>query len=420
MDRAWTIAVATALAAAAAPVFGAEFNPLGDGSDFNNADLLRDGPGGCENCTAAPREWGEPPFELDWQLGLRGAVVQGDDGTKVEFLSLPEATLTHQTLRGSYSAGASAELSYELDGNARIDSLTLDGSYDYKFDALTAAGLKGSFTLSQDDPDEPGSPPNVAQMPLEASASVEANVTRDLGFVDLQLRGSAARSVYGDTTYIDDTTSSNDYQNVTAAGVGGRASVKLTPGVTAFVDGDVTYETYDEASPSLLVKLDNTTYTARTGLNAKFLETLELEGSLGLAYRDFADDTLEDFSAVLYGARAVFRPDETLTLTGDLTTTVDSPGTIAGATAKVTYAATGEAAYQVNPWLRLRWSAGWSQAHYEGSDGEEDKRNVGLGADYLLNEHMDATADYTFTRTTTTPDPAEDEQRLMLGLNIHR
>ena len=36
------MAVATALAAAAAPVVGAEFNPLGDGSDFNNGDLLRD------------------------------------------------------------------------------------------------------------------------------------------------------------------------------------------------------------------------------------------------------------------------------------------------------------------------------------------------------------------------------------------
>ena len=35
-------AVAAALVAIAAPVLAAEFNPLGDGSDYNNADLLRE------------------------------------------------------------------------------------------------------------------------------------------------------------------------------------------------------------------------------------------------------------------------------------------------------------------------------------------------------------------------------------------
>src|SRR4051812_26152423 len=100
------MAVAAALAAAAAPGGGAEFNPLGDGSDFNNGDLVRDETTGCENCQQTPYEWDEPPFELDWQLGLRGAVTEGDSGTKVEFLALPEATLTHNTMRGSYSIGA--------------------------------------------------------------------------------------------------------------------------------------------------------------------------------------------------------------------------------------------------------------------------------------------------------------------------
>lgn len=420
MGKAWTIAVAAALAAAAAPVVGAEFNPLGDGSDFNNADLLRDGTIGCENCQPVPYEWDEPPFELDWKLGLRGAVVESDDGTKVEFLALPEATWTHRALRGGYSAGAAAELSYDIDGEARVDSLTLNGSADYRFDAVTTVGLKGSFTLSQDDPDDPGYADNVAEAPLVMSGAVEVTGQRDFGPFEVELRGNAGRTLHGETTYDDASTTSNDFQNTTVAGLGSRLGYKLTPGVTAFVDGEANYEAYDEASPSLLVKLDNVTYEARAGLNAKFLTTVELEGSLGLAYRDFADASLDDFTAMLYDAKAIFRPDETLTLTGTFSTKLDSPGTTSGATAKLTYAATGEAAYQVNPWLRLRGSAGWSEAHYQGIATDEYKWNVGVGADYLLNEHMDATADYTYSQSTTTPDPAEAEQRLMLGLNIHR
>lgn len=420
MGKAWTIAVATALAAAAAPVLGAEFNPLGDGSDFNNGDLLRDAASGCENCQPVPHEWGEPPVQLDWKLGLHGAVVEDDGGTRVKFLALPEASWTHRALRGGYSAGAAAELSYDLDGAARVDSLTLNGSADYRVDAVTAAGLKGSLSLSQDDPGDPGYADDVAEAPLELRGQVEATVSRDLGAFEFEGRGSAGRSVFGETTHDDATTTSNAFQNTTVAGLGGRLGYRLTPGVTAFIDTEANYEAYDQASPSLLVKLDNVTYEGRAGLNAKFLTVLELEGSLGLAYRDFADGSLGDFTAALYDARAILRPDETLTLTGTFSTTLESPGTTAGATAKLTYAATGEAAYQVNPWLRLRGSAGWSEAHYRGIATDEYKWNVGVGADYLLNEHMDATADYTYSQSTTTPAPAEDEQRLMLGLNIHR
>jgi len=420
VSKAWMMAVAAALAAASAPVVGAEFNPLGDGSDYNNGDLLRDDTSDCENCQQTPYEWDEPPFELDWQLGLRGSVTQDSDGTQVEFLALPEATLTHNTMRGSYSVGASSELSYDLDGNARVDTLTLDGDAEYHFDAVTSAGLKGSFTLSQDDPNDPAYAPNVATAPLVLGGQVEATGKRDLGLFEAEVRANAGRTVYGETTYDDASTSSNDFQNTTVAGVGGRFGYKLTPVVTAFVDGKANYEAYDEASPSLLVKLDNVTYEARAGLNARLLTVLELEGSLGLGYRDFGDGSLHDFTAVLYDAKAILRPDETLTLTGNFSTSLASPGTTSGATAKVTYAATGEAAYQVNPWLRLRGSAGWSEAHYQGVATDEYKWNVGVGADYLLNEHMDATADYTFSRSTTTPDPAADEQTLMLGLNIHR
>lgn len=414
------MAVAAALAAASAPVAGAEFNPLGDGSDFNNGDLLRDESTGCENCQQTPYEWDEPPFELDWQLGLRGAVTQSDSGTEFEFLALPEATLTHNTMRGGYSVGASSELSYDLGGNARVDALTLNGTADYNFDAVTSAGLKGSFTLSQDDPSDPGYAPNVATAPLVVSGQVDATGKRDLGMFEAELRANAGRTVYGETIYDDASTSSNDFQNITVAGVGSRFGYKLTPVVTAFIDGEANYEAYDEASPSLLVKLDNVTYEGRAGLNAKLLTVLELEGALGIGHRDFGDGSLSDFTAVIYDAKAILRPDETLTLTGTVSTSLTSPGTTSGATAKLTYAATGEAAYQVNPWLSLRGSAGWSEAHYQGIATDEYKWSFGVGADYLLNEHMDATADYTFSRSTTTPAPAEDEQRVMLGLNIHR
>jgi hypothetical protein len=420
VSKAWTIAATAALLATAAPAFGGDFSASGDGSATNNVDLLQTPGAPCANCGPMPSELDTFPFDLDWSLGLRGGLISSSDGTSVEFLALPEVRLTQETLRGGYSAGLSGELSYEVDGEARINSVTVDGNYDYRFDAVTTGGLRGSFTLSQDAPDADDTLTNVAAAPIVGSGFVEASVKRELAYIDLELRGSAGRTVYGDTRFNDDTTVSNEFQNVSSLAAGGRAGVKLTPGLTAFVDGQATQETYDAEAPSLAVKLDNVTYAGRAGLNAKFLDTLELEGSLGLAYRDFADASLGDFSAVLYDARAIYRPDETVSLTGAFTTTVGSPGTTSGATSKVTYAATGEAAYLVNPWLRLRASAGWSEAHYQGIDTDEYKWNAGVGADYLLNENVDITADYVASRRTTTPALPKDEHQVLLGVNIHR
>lgn len=408
-----------ALALLAIPAGAGEFNPLGDGSETNNADLTGNPATDCANCVATPPyEWGNAPYDLDWSLGLRGGIK--DDGTGAgrtyELIALPSVTLRHETIRGGYDVGLSGELTYEVDGNARIDSITSTAGGEYELDALTTLAGRGNISMSQDDPDAP----NVASEPLVVSGDGEVSAARDLGAFNLAVRGSAGREIYGETVYDDNSTLDNSFQNTTAYGAGARLGYELTPGLVAFVDSEADYLAYDAPSPSLLVRLDNVTYAGRAGLNAKFSETLELEGSLGMGYTDFADGTLSDFSAVLYDARAVFRPDETLTLTGAFTTTISQPGTTSGATAKLTYAATGQVEYLVNPWLKLRADAQWSEAHYQGIDNDEYKWGFGAGADYLLNEHTDLTADYSFLRTEKTPDPATDEHQVTLGVKFHR
>ena len=411
--------LATALGA---PAVAGQLNPSGDGSDYNNPDLTRDLTGACEDCLAvAPRDVDEPLLDLDWSLGLRGGITQRGDTTSYEVIALPSLTLKQQTIRGGYDFGADADLSYTDGETARINALGVSAGGNYQIDSVTNVAGRGTLSVSQDDPGSSSEyATNVAAAPVVVSGTGEASLTRDLGLFDLELRGSAARTGYGETVYDDASTTDNSFQNTTSFGAGGRIGVKLTPGLTAFVDGEATADRYDAVSPSLLMKLDGTTYEARTGLNFKLRETLELEGSIGVAYRDFADAGLEDFTAVLYGAKAVFRPDETLSLTGELTTNVAAPGTTSGASARVEYAATGEAAYLVNPWLRLRAKTGWSEAQLAAVDAEELRWTAGMGLDYLLNEHTDLTADYGFARSKIGADPETDEHSVTLGVTFHR
>lgn len=419
--RAGIAVSAMALTLLAFPAGAGEFIPLGDGSATNNADLLGNPAIDCQNCTATP-PYEADPLDIDWSLGLRGGIK--DDGTgggpSYELIALPSVTLKQQTIRGGYDVGVSSELRYRIDGSARIGSISGTAGGEYKLDALTTLSGRGNLKLSQDDAGGPNYASNVAAAPIVVSGNGEVSASRDLGAFNLAARGSAGREVYGETTYDDNSTTDNSFQNTTAYGAGARLGYELTPGLVAFVDLAADYLAYDVPSPSLLVKLDNVTYAGRGGLSAKFNETLELEGSVGLGYTDLIDASLSDFSAVLYDAKATFRPDETLTLRGALSTTISQPGTTSGATAKLTYAATGQLEYLVNPWLKLRADAQWSEARYQGIDSVETNLGFGVGADYLLNEYTDLTADYSFRRTEKPPAAATDEHQVMVGVKFHR
>lgn len=394
----------------------------GDGSDFSNEALL--GPEGaeCSYCVPNPPDEYGPPFQFDWSVGLRGGVRDdgSGNGPTYEIVALPEVSLQQETIRGGYNFGISGEISQKLGGDPRLGSITATAGGTYSLDELTTLEGKLDLTVSQEDPDDSDQPVNVATAPLEVSGNAEGSIRRDFGPLLIELRGSAGRDVVGETTYDDDTTTSSEYRNTTTWGTGVRLGYRLAPGLVAFIDGEADAEQYDVDSPTLLTKLDNVTYATRTGLTFKPSEVLELEGSIGWGYRDFVDEALDDFSAMLYGAKAEFRPNETLTLTAELNTTISSPGTTSGATAKLEYAATGALSYQLNPWLRLRASADWSTAGYQGIDTKESSWGVGVGADYLLNEHTDLTADYSFERSETTPEPATDEHQVTVGVRFHR
>jgi hypothetical protein len=406
------------LGALAAPALAGDFNPLGDGSTFDNADLLRDKTTGCENCAPVPpHEWDAPPFDLDWSLGLRGALIQDSSGLRYEGLALPSVTLTHRALRGGYSFGIDGEVSVPVGGEARIDSL---GFSDYALDSVTRAGGTARLMLTQDDPDGPGWPANVLTTPLVISGTATGTVERDIGVVTASLRGSVGRSVNGETVYDDLSTTDNSWRNTTTAMGGGRLGLRLTPGVSAFADAEGEWELYDGPSPSLLVPLDNLTVRGRVGLSGGWGEVLSAEASVGVAWRDFADPSLGDLIAGLYDARLTFRPDETVELSAAFTTQLASPGGNSGASTRLQYAATGNTSYRVNPWLKLRASAGWSETHLIGPGDVQTQVTGGAGLDYLLNANTDLTADYLYTRTDIPPDPAEEEHKVTLGITFHR
>lgn len=392
-------AAALGFALVAGVAWAGEFNPLGDGSGSDNADLLRDPTTGCENCEPMPpHEWQDPPFSIDWSLALRGAYVRDGGGEHFEMLAVPSVSFAHEFLRGSVNFDASAELSKSSIGDYQVNSVDLGLAAAYDLNADTRLNGSASLSFEQDSPQA-------------VSGKVAAGVDRNFGLLTVGLRGDATRSVY-----LPDA----DGQNNWRVGTGLRVGYKVTPLLTAFVDGSAGYQLYDGISPSYGVKLDAADYAIRTGLSAKWTEVLEAEASVGLGLRRFADPGFAAITTNLYDASLTFRPDETLTLKAGFSTSVDAPGPDSPGAARIAYAATGDAEYQVNPWLKLRTSAAYGYATFVGSAETETGYDLGTGLDYLLNEYVTMTADYAYANTIATPDPAEEEHRVTLGVTLKR
>lgn len=415
------IAGALALAFACGTAAGQEFNPLGDGSDTNNADLLRDPSTGCENCDAfPPHEWDAPPFRLDWSLGLRGAYVRDGDGEHFEALAVPSVSLRHDFLRGTYSFDGSAELSKSTEEDYRIDELRLGTAGEYQ--ATEDLLLEGSadFSLTTPSPSTTGYPADTASASQQISGAAAASATYDFGLFTTRVAGSAARSVYGPTTLADSSQIDNSSNNNWQFEGGLRVGYKVTPLLTAFVDGSAGYQLYDTISPNYGVKLDASDYAIRGGLSSKWSEVLEAEASVGVGLRHFTFGAADDIVSQLYDASITFRPDETVTIRGGLGTTVGAPGPNASGAARIEYAATADVAYQVNPWVTLRANAGYRYAMFSDSTATETGYGIGAGADYLVNQNLSVSGDYAFASTTDSTNATDEEHRVTVGVTLHR
>lgn len=412
---------------AAAEPLGTAFNPLGDGSETTNPDLL---PGylDCENCAGqappdldlAPYEAGAPWFTVDWSLGLRGALVQDADGAEYGFRLLPAIGLRHDTLRGGYGVTANAEITTTPGGEFRIDALRAGFDLEQALDAAT--GLEAGLDLSRTRkaPEAPTTIDAITGQPVIWSGAGEVAVSRAFGQFVATARAGGSRTLHGPTTRADGTVTDNNDQDNWRGEAGLRLGYQLTPILTAFIDGSVGYQRYDTPAPGAPVSLDAADYQLRAGLAADWQERLEAEASIGLGLRRFADPALAEVTSTLYDASVSFRPDETLTLRAGFATGIGAPGPDSPGVARLEYAATADLAYQVNSWLGLRAAVSWRQADLIGSAVSERGHGFGAGLDYRLNEFTTFNADYGYDYSETAPAPGAVKHEISVGITVSR
>lgn len=388
-----------------------------DGSGTDNSALL-----GVPDASpgVAPRETiGDGGLDLDWSVGLRGAYTTGTLGSGAEVILAPEFTLNipGNLLRPTITGDS--ELVLNDNGVVRIDVLHLGAQSLFEIDPWTSGTASVDGIVSQPDVDDPELPTNTAIAPITFEGSVDASLTRKLGQFEVTARGELGRTIVGPTTLDDSSEIDNSAESSWTAGAGLRVGYRVTPVGTVFVDGSFAATKYDAMSPSLLVFLDGSTYAAKMGATYTPNDLLSAEASIGYGWLDYIDGSLSDAASWTYDASVTFKPDETLALTGGLSTTLGPSASVPGDTA-VTYELTGSANYVVNPWLTLRGSADLGFSYVLGTGDESTDVGAGVGADFATSDHVAITADYSYARTDAPPDPVDETHMIALGVKVSR
>lgn len=361
-----------------------------------------------------------PATDLDWSIGLRGSYASNTQtGGKAEAIVAPNVTFTRNGERDTTSLSTGGEFSIDTDKTVRIDGLRLGGTSSYALDEFSKLDGSVDLSLTQLPADDNLLPGNTAVGPYEFTGTAQGDASRKLGRFDVTGRLQGQRFVEGPTTLDDHSTIDNTDQNYWQGEAGLRVGYELSPLLSAFADGSESYQKFDAVSPGLGLFLDGRTTELRGGLSYGLPGTLSAEVSAGRAWLDYTDPAPTDQAAWIYDASLTLTPDETLSLTGAVNSSIGPSSNTAGDT-DVGYAVTGGASYLVNPWLTLRGSASWSRTQTIGTGAVGWGYTAGAGLDLQSSRHVVWSADYLFSHDVPMADPASDTHTVTVGLTIKR
>jgi hypothetical protein len=360
-------------------------------------------------------------LDTDWSVTTSGAFIDDSvSGSRFQAKLAPSFTIRRPGDRLDLGLTGNAQLSKTDGGNVSLEQLGLRGTSTFDVSNGGTLTSNAAFSMSEEDPNSPDVGADVATTPVEYSGTADSTYAQKFGRFDLSLKGSLERDIYGATSLKDGTSLDNTDQNNTQVGGTLRLGFQMTPVFQLFGETGATRTVFDTASTSLGASLNGTQYSLLAGVAAAWGDQLSASVSAGVGVEHFDDATLGDVRAALYDANLAYKPTDALTLTGDLSSTIAPPGPNGTGTAQVNYQATAGATYLINEWLDARASLNWQHIAYAGTANTDDSYGFGVGADYLLNRQTKLSADYTFSRATVTPSPAEDTQTISLGVTFQK
>lgn len=367
----------------------------------------------------SPETPGDDAVIADWQIALRGSSTWDGRGQRYAIILSPEGSLAFRRQGGDLRLAAGLGLAYEPGGGVSLDSAngTLAIEHALQRDLLVRAAL--TLDGAREQVNAVTSPAGEQTGALSVLGTADLEIEKQFGRAAVALGGSLSRRLVGDTTLVDGTLTSNADRSWTGFGLRARASYKLTPIISPYVEFMADRAYYDAVSAGAGVRSDNWTYQATAGLTGAWSNgmTAELYGGYGLVRYDSAVRTSGGYYVLGGSFSTPFARGGTLTASAN--TSVSPTDSVAGASTEIDYGASLDARYLVNDWLAIRAALGGSWTLYPGADRTEYGLSAGAGFDWLLGPHTTLTTDYSFGADWT-PAATGTSHEVSIGMVVHR
>lgn len=365
-------------------------------------------------------EPGAAPLDIDWSVGLRGTLTKATSGDSFVTTLTPKASAARQSATVNMSAEGSADIAKPLNGEVTLSRLDLSVSGSRALDSLTTLKGSAALNINRQLSGTPGLDAAIIDPPNIVGGAFDLGLDRAFGRFTVGLAGGADRTVYGPTNRRDTGLTDNSDQNLWSTDASLRIGYQVTPIFEVFGQAGIGRDMFDNPSRSLGVRTDATEQTLRGGITGTWGSVLTATLSAGVGRRDFDATGIADVTTQLYDASVTYAPDETLRLTGALTSAITPPGPDTVGTARIENTATAKIDYTVNSWLRLRASAELGRSQIADTGVTETKRGLGAGADYALGSNTSISADYGYSQRDNSSTGLSDSHTVSLGITLKR
>jgi len=360
-----------------------------------------------------------PFFKLDWSLGLRGSYKNGTSGAGYSATIAPNISLTHSGLRTQFVLGAQSLISYNQNRITRLEQGQVSASGQYKLDRVSQLSASASLKLSQNDPDAPGMD-QVITTPLVLDLEAQGGISRQFFRLGLELKGNISRRLMSETILVGNVVQDNSSSNTTKLGASFRASYKLSPIISAFVQGDIAQNWFDAASPVSGLYQNGPDIGALAGLSGNWRDVLGAQISVGYGLRRFDDPGIAQLASVLYGLDLSYTPNNTLSAQASFASAINPENTNNGTPASISYTAKGNIGLAVSSTFGLRASATGNWLVPVNGAETVTSYSAGAGADFKINKQTNINLDYLYTKLEQPPAAPKDQQAITLGMTFSR
>jgi hypothetical protein len=341
--------------------------------------------------------------------------IHGETGLKVQ--SQWSQHSFSADLRGGYWDYFSVPLANRPDVAGTIDG-RIDVTKETKINLETRFGL----TTQQ-----PGSPllaiPGsvfITNRPLVETVGQTVGVSQDINRLNLDLKGTFDRIVFGDATQSNGTELLLSQNTYNTYGVTGRASYEVTPGVIPFLEMRGDERRYDDSLDVDGFARNSDGLAGKIGSKFELTRLLTGEISAGYADRVYADPRLPHLQAPTVDGSLIYTATPLTTVT--LTAATDlSETTVPFASGAVSRIFTGKVSHALLRNLTLVGNASYQINQYEGAPITEQLYSVGLGLEYHLTRSIVVVGNFTHERLSSNSIGDEyTDDRFMVGLKLQR